>query len=395
MLYITLVSLILTIISFLYFFLQVVKKNIFQEKVNDYKLKLIISSSCIILFWLLTYSLNTVYERIQNPIKIGGIEQYPGTLGDLVGGTLNPILGLFGIIVGGLAFYAQYQANKQVQEQFVKQEKKEYRQNFENIFFNLINIHHQIVSDIDINTKKIYHFEEDLKEFIQENSLINDSFTTNLIDETDYSSRDVFNYYFNLLDYLIWIDLQIMAGDNLEEYIDDVEKFEKIFKEKHKITYRDYSLITRFPSIYLLTYNTISSDFGHYFRNVYRIIKYVDSMSFSDNLLEDFQIKYSYTSIVRAQLSDAELKVIFFNCLCFFGKDKFKPLLEKYSFFKFINTDENDTDNVFKDFYKFYDLIAFQPILDEQQMNLYLNKQSIDELVIEKTDDKIEIKLSL
>ena len=153
MLYIVIGSLILTIFSFMYLFVMSIKRYVFLEKIKDINLKLIIASSCVLLFWLLTYSLNAVYERIQNPPVTDGIEQYSGTLGDLVGGTLNPILGLFGILVGGLAFYAQYQANKQVQEQFKIQQ-------FESQFYEMLSLHKENVNEIEI---EVLNFEYDIK----------------------------------------------------------------------------------------------------------------------------------------------------------------------------------------------------------------------------------------
>jgi len=345
----------------------------------------------IIFFVFLGFLLNDSIKVLEHNTDFTKIGPY----GDYIGGVINPLISVFAVFAAGFAFYAQYQANMQVQEQFEKQEKKDYRQNFENIFFNLINIHHQIVSDIDIDVKKIYHFENDLKNFLKENEFMNSSYTKNLIDEGNYSSRDVFNYYFNLLDYLIWIDLQIQNGVDLETFGNDIIKFEKIFKIKNIITYEEYSLISRFPSIYALVYNTISSDFGHYFRNLYRIIKYIDSMEFSKDKLKDFKIKYSYSSIIRSQLSDAELKVLFFNCIYYYGNKKFKPLLEKYSFFKFINTDEDDSDNVFKDFFKFYDMIAYEPIVDDKLMTDYLNNHNLSKLIIKEIKDEVEIKLSV
>ncbi len=353
--------------------------------------KLMIIAILFILTFLILLAFTT-YDSIIELRKFDDFQKI-GPYGDYIGGILNPLIAVFGVFAAGFAFYAQYQANKQVQEQFEKQEKKDYLQNFENKFFNLINIHHQIVSDIDISTKKIYHFEEELSDFIKNNKIINPSFTKNLIEENNYSSRDVFQYYFDLLDYLLWIDLQIIGGKVEEKHSESMKIFEDLFEDKQKLSYKNYILISKFPSIYSLVYNTVSSDFGHYFRNLYRIIKYVDSMKFSDNLIEDFKIKYSYTSTIRSQLSDAELKVIFFNCLYYYGKDKFKPLLEKYSFFKFINTDESDNDNIFKDYYKFYDSIALEPIKDEQILLEYLKKDIVDELKIEKITENIEIEI--
>src|SRR6218665_51512 len=161
MFYIILASVIITILSFMYFWAILISKYIFNDRLNNFSLKLIVSSSSIICFWLLSYSLNAVYENLQHLYLDGdGNKQYLGTLGDLVGGTLNPVLGLFGIIVGGLAFYAQYKANKQVQEQFEKQEKIEYQNNFETKFFELIKIHRENVSEQSYTKHGINGLEE-------------------------------------------------------------------------------------------------------------------------------------------------------------------------------------------------------------------------------------------
>ncbi len=66
----------------------------------------------------------------------------------------------------------------------------------------------------------------------------------------------------------------------------------------------------------------------HYFRHLYRIFKYVDT---SDSISEDE--RYEYACIIRSQLSDYELVMLFYNCLTANGLAKFKPLIEKYSIF--------------------------------------------------------------
>jgi hypothetical protein len=63
---------------------------------------------------------------------------------------------------------------------------------------------------------------------------------------------------------------------------------------------------------------------GHYFRNIYQILKFVDESSV-DN-------KRFYTNLLRAQLSSHELGLLFYNCLSKLGAEKFKPLLERYAF---------------------------------------------------------------
>jgi hypothetical protein len=69
---------------------------------------------------------------------------------------------------------------------------------------------------------------------------------------------------------------------------------------------------------------------GHYFRTLYNIIKLVENSPAVD--------KRFYTNIVRAQLSDNELALLFYNCLSNYGREKFKPFVERYSLLK--NLDE-------------------------------------------------------
>lgn len=68
------------------------------------------------------------------------------------------------------------------------------------------------------------------------------------------------------------------------------------------------------------------SYFDHYFRLMYRILKFVDNTK----LIED-KDKYDYTCILRALLSRYELVWLYYNGLSDYGSEKFKPLIEKYS----------------------------------------------------------------
>ncbi|NOQ94217.1 MAG: hypothetical protein GQ547_06240 [Methylophaga sp.] len=68
-------------------------------------------------------------------------------------------------------------------------------------------------------------------------------------------------------------------------------------------------------------------ELGHYFRYLYRMFKYLNE-SFVDE-----EQKKLYASIIRAQLSDMETALLFYNCLSAQGHQKFKPLVEKYCLF--------------------------------------------------------------
>lgn len=95
----------------------------------------------------------------------------------------------------------------------------------------------------------------------------------------------------------------------------------------------------------------------HYFRNLYRIIKFVDGQ---DEKLLNKKDKYNYiANSVRSNLSEYELIMVFYNCLTIAGYDKFKPLIEQYTLFKNIrdnyfteNDESNDESNITKIFPK-------------------------------------------
>lgn len=83
-------------------------------------------------------------------------------------------------------------------------------------------------------------------------------------------------------------------------------------------------------SEYLKSYykHVASGVFDHYFGFLYRIVKFVDE--YDTNILTKDD-KYSYLCLLRAQLTKEELSILFYNCLSDYGKEKFKPLVERYA----------------------------------------------------------------
>jgi len=223
-----------------------------------------------------------------------------GTFGDMFG-SINAIYS--GLALAGIIITILLQRKElKLQREELKETRKEFQiqnetlkiQRFENTFFNLLSLHHKIVEGIDfrrIESKSIFGklaFQEDEED---------DGATIML------TGRDVFKLLYDRL----YEDMKYQEDDFLETYLNHYEKSQ--------------------------------ADFGHYFRNLYRILKLVDTTDFefgSSNWTKEklYKIKYGYTSIVRAQISDYELLWIFYNCLSPNGIEKFKPLIEKYSFFK-------------------------------------------------------------
>ena len=102
--------------------------------------------------------------------------------------------------------------------------------------------------------------------------------------------------------------------------------------------------------VYQEFYESYQSDLGHYFRNLYRIVKFVDQSNLT------LAQKYSYTSIVRAQLSNSELVLLFYNCLSPLVSKKFKPLIQRNALLKNLS----NTDLAHPSHYGRYDHSAFE-----------------------------------
>ncbi len=170
-------------------------------------------------------------------------------------------------------------------EQLQAQNETLRKQNFENTFFQMLGLHHEIVKAIDIQHPGWSGVKGDYSG----------------VSET---GRDAFVYLFNELKRK-YTESQVSEG---------LEKVD-----------REYEAI----------FANYQTHIGHYFRNLYNIIKFIDRKGPAQS-----EEKCVYTNLVRAQLSSHELLLLFYNCLSRFGREKFKPLIEKYHLLK--NTPLNE-----------------------------------------------------
>lgn len=83
-----------------------------------------------------------------------------------------------------------------------------------------------------------------------------------------------------------------------------------------------------FIAQYEFFYMNHEHEIGHYFRLLYNIVKLI---KFTDGI-----DKKRYTNLLRAQLSSYEQKLLFYNCISSWGKEKFKPLVEEFALLKTI-----------------------------------------------------------
>ncbi|WP_343334184.1 putative phage abortive infection protein [Draconibacterium aestuarii] len=171
-------------------------------------------------------------------------------------------------------------------------------QRFENTFFNMLSLHHDIVNNIDCQIEEA--------RIIGKN--IPFSEPTRVIEMIDYKGRDVFELHYSAL-------RKQLAND---ETIIDISNSYGIEYKKHR------------------------NDFDHYFSNLYQILTLVDSTQFTENTesIEEFEEKCKFISLLGAQLSAYELLWLFYNSLYMATNKKFKRLIEKYSLFNNLGFDE-------------------------------------------------------
>lgn len=203
-----------------------------EEKDTSFIIISVVVTLVIIGFWLLTYYCLK---------DIGSQER--GTFGDMFG-SINALfsgLALAGIILTILLQRKELKLQREelqdTRKEFETQNETLKLQRFENTFFNILNLHHQIVAAIDY---RYYKHKE-----------TGNSYTPRKINEekevVTISGRDVFRHRYNL-----------MYGDLKKT----PSKFEEIYQNQ---------------------YEQAQTDFGHYFRNLYRMIKLVDQTDFFYN----------------------------------------------------------------------------------------------------------------
>ena len=216
-------------------------------------------------------------------------------IGDSIGGITAPFVGVLAVLATFWAFWAQYEYNKR-QYKFVIKEQ------FDHAFYEMLSIHENITDSLRL-------------EFSESNSVNGGNVA--LREETVKMGRAVFPYIYEEMTVYEDEDGGKFTYKNKKQYIGLKGLFE--------------GNANPYP-IYEINRNVSSLD--HYFRQLYIIIKMIND---NDDL--DSETKYYYTTIVRSTLSQYELVLLFHNCLSSHGRERFKPLVEKYTLLNNIRED--------------------------------------------------------
>lgn len=228
--------------------------------------------------------------------------QYWGQLGDFVGGMLNPFLSfvalmavLYSIRMQRAELRLARQDARDNYEIQIQQRQNIERQNFEAVFFRLLDIHIRLTAEVKVLNSP-------------------DPMTGKpmlFIGQAAFNSLHK-SYFFG-------------GGGSEDGYINHLR-----------------AVISDFDK-------SFSHNFSHYFRNLYQLLKHVESFGVDPlrmnrknpfflirQLLRQYNDQRIYANMLRAQLHNAELSILFLNCLTVKGGG-LKYYVEKYSMLKHLS----------------------------------------------------------
>lgn len=279
-----------------------------------YKYKRFAIFALIFVVWLyalITYTYNVEEIKINSDF---------GSIGDFIGGLLNPIFALLGLFALLTTIRIQVEelksTNKALETSHTElaltreqttmsrtalqeQSASIKLQNFENTFFNMLNLHNEIIKSLKI--------EKDL--YISINDKIDNK---EIVYGAEFKSEKNGKEAFVAIGETLW--KYLMEYNTKAEYQRDIDGIKSENRNQANAT----------NELYLLFHYEFQQYYAHYFRNIYQILKFI-SQSKVDN-------QKFYSNILRAQLSRLELEFLFYHCSSDIWIEHFLPLLIEFEF---------------------------------------------------------------
>ena len=285
---------------------------------------LAIFSGCLLIFtcyFLFKYFNNTDCILNYSNYKISNKEILdPNEFGDYFGGIMNPLIGITAAFITFLAFYIQYVANKQIANQFKIQQ-------FESQFYEMLRLHKENVNEIQIDQIELIsnrtssgthsNWERTLKTisgrdtFIYFSNELEIAYKTILkvTKDEEKSFDEAYKIFFNGLEDsdLYYHQLLTIKKQHESEYID------RIYRAKPGDKIDGIQILTKYE-----LFEGHENKLGHYYRHLYHTVKFVANY---DNRIISYTNKRQYLQLLRAQLSNYEQLMLFYNWASGYGKE--------------------------------------------------------------------------
>lgn len=266
-----------------------------------------------------------------------------GQIGDTVGGLMNPFIALAGVIVTGLAFYMQYRANflqralfeeeqrnnqKVLQDQINTQNKQIKEQQFESQFYEMLKLHRDNISEMKIDG---YNFEE-VEGGLKHYQRVTESRKVFVLMQTELEF--ILTYYkkfYGKLDHEGFGKCYELFFFGLTSFKKKYTTDQNFFKEMDTIRARHqypdrYEIVKNIDrKVYdddlklYINYKPFAGHaqrLGHYFRHLFLAVKSV----VRSEIIVEYSEKMRYLKLLRAQLSNHEQIMLFYNWMGEYGE---------------------------------------------------------------------------
>jgi len=268
-----------------------------------------------------------------------------GQIGDTFGGIANPFIALVGIILTFLAFYMQIKANKIQRELFYKglqENKRQFEQElnsnreqlndqlaiqthqfkkseFESQFYEMLKLHKENVNEVSISRK--VRLRQSFKEIQDQYFEIKGrkAFEEILIElekcyeaaKSAFPNKDK-EYWLNRAYSVFFFGINSDENGIKRNFYDEKNEVQKVFIDETKFI---NNIKSKFNTIngYLDGYATF---LAHFYRHLFQIVKFI---SVQDENLISYEEQRKYIRILRAQLSNPEQALLFYNWKSGFG----------------------------------------------------------------------------
>src|SRR5690606_2600784 len=290
-----------------------------------------------------------------------------GAIGDTFGGILNPFVALAAVIVTGLAFYVQYQANQQARDQFKEglkrqrelfdeekrleseswlqqkdtEERKSAIESFEAQFYELLRLHKENVNELSVEmdrksvssgasvrVRRVFVFFR--VELTKAYELIDKIYKYKYPEHTDVFDLSLFRltYYFFFeglfISYHIPDETIAQKFGLRTDFIIFLKGVLANFTQQYPNNKQDKQHVCDLEGK-LITVTTFgfqpfvgqSTRIGHYFRHLYFMVKFVADRK---SELYDYSLKRYFLRILRIQLCNDEQVILFYNWLSGYGE---------------------------------------------------------------------------
>lgn len=325
--------------------------------------KLLIAALILLLSFLVLLFFTTIHsiDVLDNAKDYSKIGPY----GDYIGGILNPLIAVFAVFAAGFAFYAQYEANKQVQDQFKIQQ-------FESQFYEMLHLHRENLNEMNIEGYVFEYVNNDKSKEAKKNSK-NEKITSGKkvfvtmlkeFESIHLICTKVFMFQFNLLvspqkeqvdillkqfifdhSYYVFFNGVNLYKKNIDRYkqndttgflnlvLDDFVAELQSKRRKHlELGIKEFHLYYSIGSVLTNNFRTKSlwlsfnykpfsghqSILAHYYRHLFQTVKFVAKQN--ENLIT-YESKRDYLRVLRSMMSNQEQILLFYNWYGGFGSN--------------------------------------------------------------------------